>query len=156
MKRKTRVLLAVVTASFAASVLSETIVAYPNEKNSGVTVNGEKVGDAKYGDGWTFMNGVLALNVARDYTLAGTNTKGVVRIDVNANATVTLDSLRIKTAVGKKHGAFVLKDGVEVKLYLKGESELESGETYAGITVPKKAVLEIYGPGLLLATGGKY
>ena len=104
MKRKTRVLLAVVTASFAASVLSETIVAYPNEKNSGVTVNGEKVGDAKYGDGWTFMNGVLALNVARDYTLAGTNTKGVVRIDVNANATVTLDSLRSKTAGGKKHG----------------------------------------------------
>ena len=156
--KKNSILLAMAAMAAVAATHGETIVAFPKEKNSGITIDGVKVGDEKYGNGWFFSNGVLQLNSSGSYTIAGTNTKGVVRIDVNADSTVTIKNLHIKTAKGKKHGAFVLKDGVTCNLYLKGQNELESGETYAGISVPENATLNVYGgtDDTLTAIGGKY
>ena len=132
---------------------AETIVAFPQEKNSGITINGEKVGDLKYGNGWTFMGGVLNVG-SGDYVISGTNTKGVVRIKAVANSNITLKNLHIKAAKGQC--AFALKVGAEVNLFLEGKNELESGANNAGINVPYGSTLYINGPGQLIAIGGDY
>ena len=141
-------------AGLALGARAEVIVAHPQEKNSGITINGEKVGDVKYGDGWFLNSGVLQIG-SGDWTLSGTNTKGVVRVKVLADANITLKNLCIKTP-GKNVSAFVLQDGVTVNMYLSGTNQLASGKTGAGINVPGKATLNIYGPGQVLAEGGKY
>ena len=94
---------------------AETIVAPPNEKNTGITINGVKVGDVKYGDGWFFTSGVLKIG-SGDWTLSGTNTKGVVRVEVVAGANIALKNLQLKAEAGTC--AFALKPGVTVNLSL--------------------------------------
>ena len=129
MKRLLTVLFALAVSGAGA----ETIVAHPQEKNTGITINGEKVGDVKYGDRWFVTSGALRIG-SGDWTLSGKNTKGVVRVEVVADANITLKNLQLKALKGQC--AFALKPGVTVNLYLQGENELESGANNAGVNVP--------------------
>ena len=142
-------------AGLALGARAEVIVAHPQEKNSGITINGERVGDVKYGDCWFLNDGVLQIGPGT-FVLSGTNTSGVGRVKVVGNSDVTLRNFHMKTAKGKRQGAFTIKPGVEVNLFLEGENELESGEGHAGLTVPYTSTVFINGPGNLVAIGGDY
>jgi len=146
-------LLTVLFALAVSGAGAETIVAHPQEKNTGITINGEKVGDVKYGDRWFFTSGALRIG-SGDWTLSGKNTKGVVRVEVVADANITLKNLQLKALKGQC--AFALKPGVTVNLYLQGENELESGANNAGVNVPYGSTLYINGSGQLIAIGGDY
>ena len=122
-------------AGLALGARAEVIVAHPQEKNSGITINGERVGDVKYGDCWFLNDGVLQIGPGT-FVLSGTNTSGVGRVKVVGNSDVTLRNFHMKTAKGKLQGAFTITPGVEVNLFLEGENELESGEGHAGLNVP--------------------
>ena len=122
-----------------------------------VTVNSIGLAMAP-GDGWTYTDGVLHLNGAGPYVLAGSNTTGSVKVLVDgvANCAVTLNGLSLSTGATEGSGVFVLTNDASVALTLVGANSLISGRFRAGITVPVGASLVVGGRGSLAVAANGY
>lgn len=116
----------------------------------GVKVNGVDLADAP-GAGWTYADGVLSLTNAQAYTLSGANTTGAVRIEVTANANVTLNNLEL--VCDSATADLIRFSGANATLTLSGTSTVYAKNGFAALQVAGGARLAVNGTGELV--GGR-
>jgi len=139
------------TSSYAytVTVSNADVTATKTVHLNGVRINGTDIAKGS-GTGWTFADNVLSLTSAMAYSLTGENNDGKVLIDVTANATVTLDSLRL-VVDSPGRSLFNISAG-DAKFVLKGTSKIYANG-YAPISIGTGAKLTLSGNGVL--SGGK-
>ncbi|GAB6394377.1 MAG: Ig domain-containing protein [Bacteroidales bacterium] len=107
------------------------------------------------GDGWTYFGNVVTIIASGDRTITGSSDAVRVVIEKDVTAVITLDNVRIHSAVASP---FSLSSddtgGSQVTLRLVGNSELVATAASAGLRVENKARLTIEGAGSLTASGG--
>ena len=129
---------------------AEAAVFVPETK--GVTVNGTDVG-CNFGEGWSFYNGVVRIEEAGTYEIAGSASG--IGVLAKADCAVTLNGLSLDASGVEDRAAFAIAPGASVDLTLAGENVLKSGKDCAGLQVPVGAAVTIGGEGALAATGGQ-
>ncbi|GAB6395328.1 MAG: Ig-like domain-containing protein [Bacteroidales bacterium] len=110
------------------------------------------------GDGWVFRGNVVTITASGDRTITGSSDSVRVVIEKNVTAVITLDNVRIHSAVASP---FALSSdtiaggkGSQVTLILSGNNELVTTNIgSAGLTVEDSAKITIQGSGSLLAQG---
>ncbi|GAB6393857.1 MAG: hypothetical protein MdMp024_0169 [Bacteroidales bacterium] len=109
-------------------------------------------------DGWTYLGNVVTITGSGDRTITGSSDAVRVVIEKDVIATITLDNVRIHSAVAGANPISLSSDdtsGSDVTLRLVGNNELVATETWGvGLRVPNKTWLTIEGDGSLLAQGG--
>jgi len=123
---------------------------YPVGAYYGVTVNGLEAGVGS-GDGWTCSDGVLTLSAAKNYILAGSSSAARLRVQVTANATVTLDNLTLPLAADAPCFAFG-SGASDAKLVLTNDNTVYAQNGYPAVDVASGAKVTLSGDGSL--TGG--
>ncbi|GAB6395037.1 MAG: hypothetical protein MdMp024_1349 [Bacteroidales bacterium] len=106
-------------------------------------------------DGWTYFGNVVTITGSGDRTITGSTDAVRVVIEKDVTATITLDNVRIHSAVASPFSlSSDTVSGSQVTLRLVGNSELVTTAESAGLRVENKARLTIEGAGSLTASGG--